>query len=91
MIGTSQHELHMPFMGFFFGVTAISVLMAWLHNHTNGSIWTAIFFHWIYTFAGQVVATGVTRGALFNWLEFTPYILLAVVVVVVWGRQSKFK
>jgi membrane protease YdiL (CAAX protease family) len=91
MIGTSQHELHMPFMGFFFGVTAISVLMAWLHNHTNGSIWTAIFFHWIYTFAGQVVATGVTRGALFNWLEFTPYILLAVVVVFVWGRQSKFK
>ena len=84
MIGTSQHELKIPFPGFFFGVTALSVLFAWLHNHTKGSIWTAIFFHWIYTFAGQVTATGVTRSPLYNWLEYTPYILAAIVIAIAW-------
>jgi membrane protease YdiL (CAAX protease family) len=89
VIGTSQHELHIPFAGFFCGVTAVSVLMAYLHNHTHGSIWTAIFFHWIYTSAGQVIATGVTRGPLFNWLEYTPYVLLALVIAIVWSRELK--
>jgi len=89
MLGTSQHELHMPFLGFFFGVTALSVLLAYLHNHTNSSIWTAIFFHWIYTFAGQVIATGVTRSPLYNWLEYAPYVLLAIVVAVVWRKELK--
>ena len=59
--GTSQHELNVPFVGFFGGLISISVLFAWLHNHTRGSIWTAVFFHWIYTYAAQVIATGVTR------------------------------
>lgn len=87
--GTSQHELHFSFLSFFFGITSQSVLYAWLHNHTQGSIWTAVFFHWIYTFAGQVVATGITRTDLYNWLEYTPYFLAAVVVAWVWSRESK--
>lgn len=87
MLGTSQHELNIPFLGFFCGVTAMSVLFAWLHNHTNGSIWTAIFFHWVYTYAGQVVATGVTRSPLYNGLEYSPYILAAIVIAFVWSRE----
>ncbi len=89
ILGTSQRELHFPFLGFFCGVTALSVLFAWLHNHTNGSIWTAIFFHWIYTFCGQVIATGVTRNPLYNWLEYSPFILLAIAIAVVWSRELK--
>lgn len=89
MIGTSQHELNIPFVGFFCGVTAMSVLFAWLHNHTKGSIWTAIYFHWIYTFVGQVIATGVTRSPLYNWLEYMPYILAAIVVSLVWKEELK--
>lgn len=89
MIGTSQHELHIPFAGFFCGVVALSVLFAWLHNHTGGSIWMAVFFHWIYTFAGQVIATGVDRSPLYNGLEYTPYILVAIIVAVVWSRGLK--
>lgn len=89
MIGTSQHELNIPFVGFFCGVIALSVLFAWLHTHTNGSIWTAIFFHWIFTCAGQVIATGITRSPLYNWLEYTPYIVAAVFVAVVWKKELK--
>lgn len=91
MPGTSQHELKIPYIGFFFGVTAMSVLFAWLQNHTGGSLWMAVFFHWIYTYASQVVATGVTRGTLFNWLEYLPYILIAMLIAVVWNRELKSK
>jgi uncharacterized protein len=89
--GTSQHELKIPFIGFSCGVIAISVLMAWLHNHTNGMIWTAVFFHWIYTYAGQVVATGATRTGLYNWLEYIPYILAALVISLIWIREMRLK
>lgn len=91
MVGTSQHELSIPFIGFFFGLMAQSVLFAWLHNHTGGSIWTAIFYHWIYTYAAQVIATGVTRSPLYNWLEYAPVMVMALIVAVVWSRGFAHK
>jgi len=87
--GTSQHELGVPFIGFFFSIVSMSLLFGWLHNHTGGSVWTAIFFHWIYTYAGQVVATGVRRNTLFNWLEYAPYVLMAMLVFIVWSRETR--
>jgi len=89
MVGTSQHELNMPFLGFFFGLVAHSVIYAWLQNHTHNSLWTAIFFHWIFTYAMQVIATGVTRSPLYNWLEYTPYILVATIIALVWNREMQ--
>ena len=87
--GTSQHELKVPFLGFFCEMISLSVLFAWLHNHTNGMIWTAIFFHWIYTYAAQVVDSGVTRTGLYNWLEYLPYILAALFISAVWIREMR--
>ncbi len=87
--GTSQHELHMPFLGFLFGIVSMSIVFAWLHNHSGGSIWMAIFFHWIYTCAAQVVATGVTRNPIYNWLEYAPYLLVALLIMVAWNRELK--
>jgi hypothetical protein len=84
MMGTSQRELAIPFGGFLAGLMALSILFTWLHNNTHGSIWTAIFFHWIYTYPAQVLASGVTRSALYNWLESLPYCLLALLVVIIW-------
>jgi hypothetical protein len=49
----------------------------------------AIFFHWVYTYAGQVVATGVTRSALYNALEYVSYVLVAVLVIIVWEQELK--
>ena len=84
MVGTSQHELAMPFVGLVGGVMAVSILFTWLHNNTRGSIWTAIFFHWVYTYFVQVVASGVTRGPLYNWVEYLPYCVVALIVVIIW-------
>lgn len=88
MVGTSQHELAIPFAGFLVGVMTASVLYTWLHNNTSGSIWTAIFFHWLYTYPVQVVASGVTRSDLYNWLEYVPYIIIAIIVVLIWKPQT---
>jgi membrane protease YdiL (CAAX protease family) len=88
MIGTSQHELGVPFLGFAAGLIAVSVIFTWLANNTGSSIWAAIFFHWIYTYSGQVIATGVTRTPLFNWLEYLPYIFFALVIVAIWGPRT---
>lgn len=88
MVGTSQHELHIPFVGFLCGLIAISTLITWLLNNTNGSVWTAILFHWIFTYSSQVVSSGVTRTPLYNWLEYLPYILMAIIIVIVWRSKN---
>ncbi len=84
MIGTSQFELKFPFIGFMLGLTSTSVIYSWLHNRARGSIWMAIFFHWIYTYFAQVVATGVTRSPIYNSLEYVPHILITLLVVLIW-------
>ncbi len=93
VIGTSQHELHLPFIGFLIGTVAVSIIFTWINNNTNDSIWAAILLHWLYTYAAQVISTGVTRSLEYNWLEFTPYVLMAIAVVAIWKpkylKQSK--
>jgi uncharacterized protein len=84
IVGTSFHESAIPFLGFLAGFMALSILFTWLHNNTRGSIWTAIFFHWIYSYFAQVLASGVTRSPLYNWVEYLPYLVVAVIVVMVW-------
>jgi membrane protease YdiL (CAAX protease family) len=88
MVGTSQYALKIPFIGFLCGLIALSVIFTWLHNNTNGSIWTAIFFHWIYTYTAQVVASGATRSPLYNWLEYLPYIVAALLVMLITKHRS---
>ena len=88
MSGTSQHELAIPFVGFVGGVMLQSILYTWLHNNTAGSIWTAIFFHWLNTYAAQVVSSGVNRSALYNWLEVVPCLVIATIVVLVWKPKT---
>lgn len=88
MPGTSQHELNIPFAGFFIGIVSMSVIFTWLNNNTGSSLWTAVFFHWIYTYSAQVVSSGVTRSPLYNAIEFLPYVILAVIVITIWKPRS---
>jgi uncharacterized protein len=88
MVGTSQHELALPYIGFVVNLMVLSILFTWLHNNTAGSIWTAIFFHWMYTYSGQVVASGVTRSTLYNWMEYLPYLIIAIIVVIIWKPKE---
>jgi hypothetical protein len=87
MIGTSQHELKIPFIGFLLSVTSTSVLFTWLHNRAHSSIWMAVFFHWIYTYCAQVVASGITRTQTYTSLEYVPHIIVALVVILIWKAE----
>jgi membrane protease YdiL (CAAX protease family) len=84
LTGTSQHELHLPFIGFLVGTVAVSIIFTWINNNTNNSIWAAILLHWLYTYAAQVNSTGVARSPEYNWLEFLPYVLMAIVLLAIW-------
>jgi membrane protease YdiL (CAAX protease family) len=68
------------------GTTTISVLYTWAYNNTGGSIWSAVFFHWIYTYALDTLGVGMTPPpADYQWLQYVPYILITIVIVVIWG------
>lgn len=87
--GASQSVLGLPFWSFLVGVTSASVIMGWLYANTGGSIWSAVFFHWIYTYAMQVISSGVERSPLYNRLEYVPFVFVAVVVALVAGSSLK--
>jgi membrane protease YdiL (CAAX protease family) len=87
MVGTSQHELGMPFIPFLIMLMASSIFYTCLFNNTNRSLWSAILFHWLFTYAAQVVSSGVTRSPLYNWLEFLPYVVMAAIVMLIWKPQ----
>lgn len=89
MQGTSQHELRIPFIGFLVGVTAVSILVTFFYNRGSGSLVTAVFFHWVYTYSAQVVASGVTRSAIYNWIEYLPYVVAALIFVVLFGKRLR--
>ena len=88
MVGTSQHELGMSFIGFLIGMNANSIFYTWLYNNTKQSLWSAILFHWLFTYATTVVSSGVTRSPLYNWLEYLPYVIMAAIVVLIWKPQT---
>lgn len=87
IVGSSQSVLGLPFPSFLLGTIAMSVVYTWLYSNTNRSIFSAVFLHWIYTYSLQVVASGVTRSALYNWLEYVPYVIIAAIIVAVWGPR----
>jgi len=91
MVGTSQHELGIPFIGFLITLIASSILYTWLYNNTKQSLWSAILLHWLYTYAAQVLLSGVTRSPLYNWLECLPYVTMAAIVVLIWKPQTLSK
>ncbi|HEY5158902.1 MAG TPA: type II CAAX endopeptidase family protein [Anaerolineales bacterium] len=88
MVGTSQHELGVPFIGFLIKLMASSILYTWFYNNTKQSLWSAILLHWLYTYAAQVLSSGVTRSPLYNWLEVFPYVIMAAIVVLIWKPQT---
>jgi membrane protease YdiL (CAAX protease family) len=86
--GTSQHEMGVPFIGFLIKLTSSSVLYTWLYNNTRRSLWSAILLHWLYTYAAQVMSSGVVRAPLYNGLEYLPYVIMAAAVVLIWKPQT---
>jgi len=89
IVGTSQYVYEISFVGFMLGTTTISVLYTWAYNNTGGSIWSAVVFHWVYTYALDTLGVGMTPPpANYQWLQYVPYIIIAIVVVVIWKPEK---
>lgn len=80
-LGSSQYESNMPFLVFLITVTSISFVFTYVYIQTNRSLFSAIFFHWIYTYVIQVVSTSIERSTLYNWIEFIPALLIGFVFI----------
>lgn len=89
MVGTSQHELNLPFLSFILSTISMSIIMTYLYNNTKSSIWSAVFAHWVYTYIAQVNATGVTRSTTYNWLEAVPSIVIAIIIIFIMNKRKK--
>ena len=89
MPGTAQHELSLPFLPFLLTLVGLSVVFAWLHHQTGGSIWTAIFFHWVYTYASQVISSSLGQNPLYNWLACAPYLIVAGLILFFWKARPQ--
>jgi hypothetical protein len=86
IVGSSQYEFNIPFSVFLITVTASSFIYTYLYIKSAGSIFSAIFFHWIYTYMIQVVNSTIDRSLLYNRLEFIPSLIAAIVFAVLLKR-----
>ncbi len=87
--GTFHNVYEISFLGFMLGTTTISVLYTWAYNNTAGSIWSAVFFHWVYTYAMDTFGVGMTPPpANWQWLQYLPYFLIAFVIVITCGPEK---
>jgi membrane protease YdiL (CAAX protease family) len=89
IIGTSQNLYEISFLGFMLGTTTISILYTWAYNNTGGSIWSAVFFHWVYTYALDTLSIGmIPPSTIYQWLQYGPYILIMAIVVIIFGPEK---
>lgn len=89
MAGTSQHEFNIPFLAFLISITSCSFIYTYIYIKTNGNLFSAVLFHWIYTYVIQVVSTTIVRSDLYNWLEFVPALLLGIVFGFMLNKEKK--
>ncbi|MCU4744572.1 type II CAAX endopeptidase family protein [Natronoglomus mannanivorans] len=87
MEGTYQAGLGVltrQFWQFMAGILVVSILYTWIYNHTGRSILAAILFHFSGNFSGELVA----HGELGSDFSFVLALVVAVVVVFVYGPET---
>ncbi len=88
MPGTFQHDVlrfgTLDFWSFLSGPVVTSILFTWIYNNTNRSTLSAILFHFMANFTGELLPlTGEARAYSLILL-----IALSIIVVVVWGPST---
>lgn len=84
--GTSQNEWDYTFIGFLIGVTSSSIFYTVIYIKTNGSIWSAIVMHWVYTYITGEILSSIERTELFNRLESIPVVIVASIVFIIYRK-----
>lgn len=89
IVGTSQNLYDMSFLAFGAGLLAISVLYTWIYNNCGGSIWSAVFFHWVFTYTMDTMGSGLAPPpAAYHLLQYIPYMAMAIIVLLIWKPKT---
>ena len=90
ILGTSQHNFHIPFISFLISVTSSSFVYTYIYLKSKESLFAAILLHWIWTYAMQVIGSSVVRTTLYNWLECVPSVLMGIVFIFLLRKEKRF-
>ncbi len=88
MKGTFQHDQlrfdSLNFCTFIFGTVIISILFTWIYNNTNRSTLSAILFHFVINFSGELFSP-TEQARLYSLILVT---VLSLIVIVIWGPDT---
>lgn len=81
---------NMPFIGFLLNIISFSILLVWIYNNTNGSVWMTMMWHGSVIVGSIFFPAGIpgdTGDLLAFWLTVVASVAIAVVVVIVAGPK----
>lgn len=85
--GSYQNELGIgttAFWLFFLAIIPLSIPFTWIYNNTNRCILSAILFHAMVNFTGELILLSKRADDIYNLLWF----VAAFVIVAVWGGKT---
>lgn len=82
--------LPFPFWAYVISVVALSILFTWIYNNTNNNLLTALLFHTMFNLSIQLFPPMELNGgdARGFYILTALYVLVAAVVVLVWGAHT---
>jgi uncharacterized protein len=89
MIGTSQHEFNVPFLPFMISIVSSTFVYTYIYIKSNGSLFTAILIHWLFTYIFQVIASQISRTTIYNLLECIPALMIGFVFMILLNQQRQ--
>jgi uncharacterized protein len=90
--GAPQENMNMGL--FYISVVSISIMMTWLHNNSNSNIFVALTYHSIGNSIKIIVdgegvgETAMSAGELYHIIA---QIIIALLVVIIWGAKTMTK
>ena len=89
IIGTSQHEFNVPFFPFMILIISSAFVYTYIYIKSNGSLFTAILLHWLFTYIFQVIASQISRTTIYNLLECIPALMIGFVFMILLNQQKQ--
>jgi membrane protease YdiL (CAAX protease family) len=85
--GTYQNGLGVSsrdFWLFMLGIVATTIIMTWIYNNNQRSTLSAVLYHFIVNFTGELVELS-ERAELYHFLLL---VIVAILVVIIWGPKT---
>lgn len=89
MVGTSQHEFNVPFFPFMISIISSTLVYTYLYIKSNGSLFTAILLHWLFTYIFQVISSQISRTSIYNLLECIPSLIIGFVFILILNHHKQ--